>query len=300
MRVYRRKAIIMTNPIYETVTNAIIAELERGAAPWVKPWHADASSGADYNIVSGAEYRGINRLILGMAGMAGGYSAGQWASYKQWQDRGVQVLKGQKGTSICFYKAVAGTIDASTGEKTNGYAVLKSYSVFNIDQTDAERVPVAAPVAAPFDVNDQCEAVIAKTGALIRHGGDAAFYMPSTDAVQLPHKSSFDSASQYYATAFHELTHWTGAKHRLARDHSGRYGNPAYAFEELIAEIGAAYLCADNSIQGELRHAGYIDNWLKACRADNTAIFKAAALAQKAADFIKGTTASVQVEAAAA
>jgi antirestriction protein ArdC len=290
----------MTNPIYQTVTNAIIAELEKGAAPWVKPWHADASSGADYNIVSGAEYRGINRLILGMAGMAGGYSAGQWASYKQWQDRGVQVLKGQKGTSICFYKAVAGTIDASTGEKTNGYAVLKSYSVFNIDQTDAERVPVAAPVAAPFDVNDQCEAVIAKTGALIRHGGDAAFYMPSTDAVQLPHKSSFDSAAQYYATAFHELTHWTGAKHRLARDHSGRFGNPAYAFEELVAEIGAAYLCADNSIQGELRHAGYIANWLKACREDNTAIFKAAALAQKAADFIKGTAASVQVEAEAA
>jgi antirestriction protein ArdC len=289
----------MTNPIYQTVTDAIIAELEKGAAPWVKPWHADAASGADHNIVSGAAYRGVNRLILGMAGMGAGYTASQWATYKQWQDRGAQVLKGQKGTAICFYKPVAGTVDAATGELSSGYAVLKSYSVFNIEQTDAERpAPAAIPDAAPFDASEQCEAAIIKTGAIIRHGGDAAFYMPSTDAVQLPYKASFDTAAHYYATAFHELTHWTGAKSRLNRDHSGRFGNPAYAFEELIAEIGAAYLCADNGIQGELRHAGYIASWLKACRDDNTAIFKAAAMAQKAADFIKGTAADAEAEAA--
>jgi antirestriction protein ArdC len=288
----------MSNPIYQQVTDAIIAELEKGAAPWVKPWHADAASGADHNIVSGAAYRGVNRLILGMASMGNGYAASQWGTYKQWQDRGAQVLKGQKGTAICFYKPVAGTVDAATGDKINGYAVLKAYSVFNIEQTDAERAPAAEPVIKPFDASEQCEAAIVKTGAIIRHGGDVAFYMPSTDAVQLPHKATFDSAAHYYATAFHELTHWTGAKHRLARDHSGRFGNPAYAFEELVAEIGAAYLCADNGIAGELRHAGYIASWLKACRDDNTAIFKAAALAQKAADYIKGTAADAEAEAA--
>jgi antirestriction protein ArdC len=122
--------------------------------------------------------------------------------------------------------------------------------------------------------------------------------MPSTDAIQLPYQSSFNSAAHYYATALHELTHWTGAKHRLNRDFSGRFGNPAYAFEELVAEIGAAYLCADHGIQGELRHAGYIGHWLKACRDDNTAIFKAAALAQKAADYIKNAAAGEIQQAA--
>jgi antirestriction protein ArdC len=290
----------MSNPIYKTVTDQIIAELEKGAAPWVKPWHADAASGgADHNIVSGAAYRGVNRLITGMASLAAGYTAPQWATYNQWQERGAQVLKGNKGTSICFYKPVAGTVDAATGELTNGYAVLKTFSVFNIEQTDAERpAPAAIPDAAAFDTSAACEATIASTGAIIRHGGDAAFYMPSQDAIQLPYKASFNSAATYYATAMHELTHWTGAKHRLARDHSGRFGNPAYAFEELVAEIGAAYLCADHGIAGELRHAGYIGHWLKACRDDETAIFKAAAMAQKAADFIKGAAAIVEAEAA--
>lgn len=290
----------MNNPIYQQVTDAIIKELENGAAPWIKPWQADAATGgADHNIVSGAAYRGVNRLILGMASMAASYNATEWASYNQWQARGAQVLKGQKGTAICFYKPVAGSIDAATGDKTSGYAILKSYSVFNIAQTDAERAPVIAdPVAVAFDVNAQCENVIINTGAIVRHGGDAAFYMPSTDAIQLPFKTSFETPAHYYATAFHELTHWTGAKSRLNRDHSGRFGNPAYAFEELVAEIGAAYLCADNGIQGELRHAGYISSWLKACRNDNTAIFKAAAMAQRAADFIKGAEAAAEAVAA--
>ena len=140
---------------------------------------------------------------------------------------------------------------------------------------------------------------IVKTGALIAHGGDAAFYMPSQDRIQLPHKSAFESESTYYATAFHELTHWTGAKSRLDRDlDKGRFGNPAYAFEELVAEMGAAFTCADHGIQGELRHAGYIGHWLKACRADNKAIFKAASLSQKAADYLKNLDATAQAIAA--
>jgi antirestriction protein ArdC len=286
----------MTNPIYQQVTDSIIEQLEQGAAPWLKPWHADTS--ADKNLVTGKAYQGINRLILGMAAMAGGYTSNTWASYNQLKAAGYNVQKGQKGTAICFYKPVAGTVDAATGEEKSGYAVLKAYSIFNLSQTDAPADAFTPPPAAAFDANEACENVIYKTGANISHGGDAAFYMPSTDSIRMPHKSSFDSAAHYYATALHELTHWTAAAHRLDRKLTGRFGSPDYAFEELVAEIGAAYLCADLGIKGELRHAGYISSWLKACREDNTAIFKAAALAQKAADFIKGTAAVDAIEAA--
>jgi antirestriction protein ArdC len=230
--------------------------------------------------------------------MAGGFQSNTWASYNQLKAAGYNVQKGQKGTAICFYKPVAGTVDAATGEEKSGYAVLKAYSIFNLSQTDAPADAFTPPPAAAFDANEACENVIYKTGASISHGGDAAFYMPSTDSIRMPHKSSFNSAAHYYATALHELTHWTAAAHRLDRKLTGRFGSPDYAFEELVAEIGAAYLCADLGIEGELRHAGYIGHWLKACREDNTAIFKAAALAQKAADYIKGTAAADVSDAA--
>ena len=172
----------MNNPIYQQVTDSIIAQLEQGAAPWVKPWRADAS--ADCNLVTGKAYQGINRLILGMAGMAGGFQSNTWASFNQLKAAGFNVQKGQKGTAICFYKPIAGTVDAATGEEKSGYAVLKSYYIFNLSQTDAPADAFAAPVAAPFDAVTACEDAIIKTGAIIRHGGDAAFYMPSTDSIQ--------------------------------------------------------------------------------------------------------------------
>ena len=281
----------MSADIYQQITDAIIAELENGAAPWVKPWRADSS--ADRNHVSGKPYRGINRLLLGMSSMAQGFTSPVWASYKQWQEAGAQVLKGSKGTHIVFFKPIAGKQDAETGETEAGYCVIRGYTVFNATQTDLP-VPVSIEPETQFNPIPACEQFIIKTGAAVSHGGDAAFYMPSQDRVQLPNKSAFDSESSYYATAFHELTHWTGAKHRLDRDLSkGRFGNPAYAFEELVAEIGAAFLSADHGIQGELRHAGYIEHWLKACRTDSKAIFKAAALSQKAADYLKGLDATM-------
>ena len=191
--------------------------------------------------------------------------------------------------------------DALTGRNLSddtNYCVIKGYAVFNVQQTDLDIIPSETP-DSPFNPIPSCEDRIIKTGAAISHGGDAAFYMPSQDRIQLPNKSAFNSEANYYATAFHELSHWTGAKHRLDRNlDNGRYGNPAYAFEELVAEISAAYLCADYKIQGELRHAGYIQSWLKACKDDSKAIFKAAALAQKAADYIQGLDATVESIAA--
>lgn len=273
----------MSNTIYQEITDSIIKQLENGAAPWVKPWKVDQT--ADKNIISQKPYQGINRLILGMSSMAQGFDVPVWASYKQWESLGANVRKGEKGTKIVFYSPVEK--ENAQGEKES-YAVLKAYWVFNASQVDGiEIAPTSTATDSTFIDCALAEERIIKTGASITHGGDAAFYAPGPDRIQLPHKSAFDNESSYYATAFHELTHWTGAKTRLDRELSkGKFGNPAYAFEELVAEMGAAFLCQDYGIQGELRHAGYIQSWLKACRDDSRAIFKAAALAQKAADYI--------------
>lgn len=284
----------MTTTIYQEITNSIIKELENGAAPWIKPWKADTS--ADKNVISQKPYQGINRLILGMSSMARGFTVPVWASYKQWDSLGAQVRKGEKGTRIVFFSPVTKE-NKQTGE-TESYSVLKAYWVFNASQVDGIEIQPVTPVAGDFNPIDRAEDRIVKTGAAISHGGDAAFYMPSQDRIQLPNKTAFDNESSYYATAFHELTHWSGAEHRLDRTKGKRFADPAYAFEELVAEMGAAFLCQDYGIQGELRHAGYIQSWLKACRDDSKAIFKAAALAQKAADYINGLDATAMPIAA--
>lgn len=278
----------MSNNIYQQVTDSIIAELEKGASPWIKPWRADNT--ADRNVITGKPYQGINRLLLGMSGMAKGYTSPLWATYDQWQQLGGQVRKGEKAVQGVFFTPCAKKKKADGEEST--YMLLKPFWVFNAAQVDGVTIKQVETENKPFNAIEQAELRIIKTGAKLSHGGDAAFYMPSTDSIRMPNKTAFDTESSYYATAFHELTHWTGAKHRLDRNLSGRFGNPAYAFEELVAEIGAAYLCADYGIQGELRHAGYIQSWLKACREDNKAIFRAAALAQKAADYINGLDAA--------
>jgi len=285
----------MSNTIYQEITDSIITELEKGAAPWIKPWKADNS--ADKNVLSQKPYQGINRLILGMSSMARGYTVPVWASYKQWESLGANVRKGEKGTRIVFFSPVTKE-NKQTGE-TESYAVLKAYWVFNASQVDGIEIVPTETTEGTFNSIERAEDRIVKTGAVISHGGDAAFYMPSQDRIQLPNKTAFDTESSYYATAFHELGHWTGAKSRLDRQlDKGRFGNPAYAFEELVAEMTAAFLCQDYGIQGELRHAGYIQSWLKACKDDSKAIFKAAALAQKAADYINGLDATAMPIAA--
>jgi len=285
----------MSQTIYSEITQSIIEQLETGAAPWIKPWKADSS--ADKNLVSQKPYQGINRLLLGMSSMVKGYSVPVWASYKQWEAIGANVKKGEKGTKIVFYSPVSKE-NKQTGDLEK-YAVLKTYFVFNAAQVEGIDIVPAETVAAEFTAVELAEQRIIKTGAAISHGGDAAFYMPSADRIQLPNKSAFDSEANYYATAFHELAHWTGSKNRLDRDlDKGRFGNPAYAFEELVAEMSAAFLCSDYGIQGELRHAGYIGHWLKALREDSKAVFKAAALAQKAADYINMLDATAEAIAA--
>ena len=281
---------------YQDVTASIIAELERGAIPWIKPWSVDQS--ADRNIVSGKAYQGINRILLGMASIGSQFGSSVWGTYKQWTDAGGQVRKGSKAAHIVFFKPCAGTrVNAAGVEERKGYAIMRGYCVFNAAQVDGIATETAsAPV--PFASDARAEATIAATGADIRHGSAAAFYSPALDAISLPNKAAFHDPASYYATAFHELTHWTGAKHRLDRAQSGRFADPEYAFEELCAELGAAFLCADHGIKGELRHAGYIGHWIKALRDNERAVFKAAALAQKAADYVLAPTATSNVASA--
>jgi antirestriction protein ArdC len=283
----------MSSLIYQQVTDSIIKQLEAGATPWVKQWNG--SSSADHNAVSGKGYNGINTLILAMSAAGNGFKSNEWATYKQWLELGGQVRKGTKGTTIIFYSPVSGSKTAADGTEKAYHYVLKSYSVFNADQIDGYTPPVVT--VKPFNSIAALEALATDSGAVIKHGGDRAFYSPSDDFIQMPHKTDFTNEAAYYATLLHEMAHWSGNASRLNRDLSGRFGNEAYAAEELIAELSAAFLCAEYQIDGDLRHAGYIAAWLRILKNDNKAVFKAAALAQKSADFIKAlsTTAAAAV-----
>jgi antirestriction protein ArdC len=273
--------------VYQEVTDSIIKQLENGATPWIKPWATDST--ADKNFLSQKPYQGVNRLILGLSVMVQGFECPVWASFKQWQSIGANVRKGERGTKIVFYSPVTKE-NKSTGD-VESYNLLKAYYVFNASQVEGVTIQAPTVPDKPFNAVAEAEARIKLTGAVITHGGDSAFYAPSVDKINVPHKASFISEASYYATVFHELTHWTGAETRCNRNLKGRYGNPLYAFEELVAEMGAAFLCQDYRIAGELRHAGYIESWLKVLKEDSRAIFKAAALAQKAVDHINGLNA---------
>jgi antirestriction protein ArdC len=278
------------------VTDRIIAELERGATPWIKPWTTYASAGEDQNIISKKPYNGINRVILGMSG----FSSSKWASFKQWQELGATVRKGEKGTMILFYSPIKKeSINPANGQlESSAYHCLKSYFVFNADQVDGIEIEKPATVEKPFIDVPALEKRVSDTGALIHHGSSSAFYRRDSDSIHLPNKGDFKSESDYYATLLHELIHWSGANFRLDRTKGKRFADTAYAFEELVAELGAAFLCQDYQIQGDLRHADYIGSWLKCLKDDNKAIFNAAALAQKAADYVN-TIKAAEIQQAA-
>ena len=281
----------MSTLIYQQVTDKIIAELESGNLPsWVKNWSAGA--GSDCNVITKKPYNGINTIILGMSGFASPY----WGTYKQWLSLGAQVTKGSKGTHIIYYSPVErGTKVTESGEVKEYSYILKSYTVFNADQVTGWEAP-AVNTERKFIAVASIEALTAKSGAVIKFGGERAFYAPDSDYIGMPEKIQFNSEASYYATLLHELAHWSGHKSRLDRDLSGRFGNEAYAAEELIAELSAAFLCARFNVNGELRHSSYIASWLRVLKNDNKAVFKAAALAQKAADYLAGFAGEVTNE----
>lgn len=293
------------NEVFETIANRIADALESGTRPWAKPWNAKASPVAlemPHN-VAGRNYRGANVFWLWMAQEAAGYAEPVWMTFKQAKELGGSVRKGEKGVPVFFWSQVKKQDEKTGEEKAHWFA--KSYVVFNIAQCDGiERK--ASPVAAPEAEGDRlaaAEALIAATGADIRHGGAEAFYRPSTDSVHMPAFAAFESADGYYSTLFHELGHWSGADSRLKRDLTGRFGDQAYAFEELIAELTAAFVCASQGFasieRADDQHAAYIGSWIKRLRHDPKAFVKAASEAQRAAEFIlaKGEAQALAVAA---
>ncbi|WP_439634801.1 ArdC family protein [Glycocaulis sp.] len=284
--------------IHTEITNQIIAAIEQGAGDWQMPWHRTGEGlNRPMNADAGNAYRGINVLSLWVAAEVRGFSTGLWGTYRQWQAKGAQVRKGEKASLVIFYKEYnAEETNAETGETTDGKRRFARASyVFNADQVDGYERPEPPVAINPVEAIAKADAFIKATGAHISHGGDRAYYRPSADSIQMPEVSRFlgtptSSATEcYYSTLLHELTHWTGPAKRCDRQFGERFGDEAYAMEELVAELGAAFLCADLGIALTPRpdHAAYIDHWLKVLKADNRAIFTAAAQAAKACDFLQ-------------
>lgn len=278
--------------IYQRVTDQIVAMIEAGAGKFEMPWHRAA--GVPINASSRKPYRGVNTVMLWAAAQAAGYPSDIWATFKQWKEMGANVRKGERATSIVFWKISdpkdkeEGDADDAAGqEQRRSRALARGYAVFNAAQVDGYTAPVI-PLLPAAERLDHAEAFFAGLGADIRHGGPIACYVPSRDQIRMPAFEIFRSGVAYYGTLAHEATHWTGHETRCARDLRNRFGDEAYAAEELVAEIGAAFLAADLDLAPEPRpdHASYIASWLKALKNDKRAIFTAAGKAQAAVDWM--------------
>jgi antirestriction protein ArdC len=287
----------MSFDIYQSVTNSIIEAIEAGhtAEKFQMPWSGFSSMPT--NAATENHYRGINIPVLWVAQLKHGYKSGTWATYKQWQERGAQVRKGEKASQIVFWKSYdIGPQGEDDEAETRAFA--KWSAVFNADQVDGYEFKESRQ-QDNAEILETAEQFMTATGADIRKGGLLACYHREGDYIALPDMSLFhdtetSTASEaYYSTTFHELTHWTGAAQRLERDKGKKYGDPAYAFEEIIAELGAAMLSAKLGITNSARadHAQYVDGWLKALKNDKKFIFSAASQAQKAADYLMGKAA---------
>ena len=292
--------------LYDEVTARIVDELEAGRIPWVRPWDAAAfAPGLPRNAETRRSYSGINILILWSEAAQKGHTSQGWLTFNQARQAGGQVRKGEKGTTI-FYAArftpkggeggaEVGPASApegcgNAGEGDRSIPFLKRFTVFNVAQVDGlpERCTAPDPLLLPRETVPVAEALLAASGADIRIGGNEAYYSPSGDFVALPAQQAFFQQIDYYRTALHELGHWTGHGSRLDRDQTGGFGSAAYGREELCAELASAFLCAALGIKPTVRHADYLGAWLAILRADTRAIFKAASLASKAAEYLLG------------
>ena len=292
--------------LYDEVTARIIAELEEGRFPWVQPWsNAAASPGLPRNATTGRAYSGVNVLILWGAVIAGAYPNQGWLTFRQALAAGGCVRKGAHGVTVCYADRFTPEAEkqrsAEQGDDARSIPFLKRFVVFNVAQCDGlpEHYSAEAPPLPERELVPIAESLIAATGADFRIGGPRAFYSPSGDFVQVPPQPAFPRQIDFYRTALHELGHWTGHASRLARSFGGRFGDSAYAREELCAELTSAYLCAALGIVPTVRHADYLGSWLAVLREDSRAIFKAASQASKAADYLLAFAAARQAAEAA-
>jgi antirestriction protein ArdC len=282
------------------ITNTIIEAIEGGQANWTfqMPWHAIAGEGVPVNAVTHQPYHGMNVLFLSFEAQQRKWP-NQWASFQQWKEHGASVRKGEHGVPIVFYSPVQiqDVEEDAAGNKTfvlKTIPVFRYSTVFNIAQVD-NPPPVPTPPTSLVNPIEKAEEFIQATKADIRYGGNRAYFSPAQDYIQIPKREAFTGTKTispteaFYSTLLHELCHWTGAKTRLNRDMNNRFGDEAYAAEELVAGIGEAFACAELGITPELRedHVQYVASWLKILKEDKRAIFTASAAAARAVDYLE-------------
>ena len=280
--------------IRESITNRIIESLTTpGKLPaWRRPWGDGVNCGMPANAMSKKSYRGVNVLLLSCQP----FQSRWWATYRQWRDLGCQVRKGEHGTRIVFWRRVEREVVNDAGEvEKDEYLLLREYCVFSVEQCEGkgvEKFLVRPGTEGNKDFVDfgPAEEAIQATGADIRFGGNKAVYYPGPDFIQMPVKSAFESEQDYYGTAFHELGHWTGHESRLDRlNKNAKFGDMAYSFEELCAELAGAFACNELGIPQSddlSNHQAYLAHWLGILQQDHGAILRAAGQASRAVDFI--------------
>lgn len=286
--------------VHEEITNRIITAIEQGTGAFKLPWHRPAGSiTRPTNIQSKKAYRGINVVTLWVEAELKGYATPVWGTYKQFQDAGCQVRRGEKASLVVFYKEIEFEKDAAElkegDDPTSSAWLARGYWVFSAEQVDGFEQPERPPVAE-IERNERVEAFMANTGIETKWGGHSAFYRPSDDFIQMPEQGLFTgtdtttATEALYATWLHEGVHATGHKSRLDRNFAGRFGTLERSVEELVAELGSAFLCADLSVTPTLRddHAHYIAHWLEIMKGDKKAIFTAAAAANRAVEWLHG------------
>ncbi len=281
--------------VYSRITSRIVADLEKGVRPWLKPWNAAHAVGRITRPLraNGQPYRGVNVLMPWGDAVAKGFACPIWMTFRQADALGGHVRKGEHGSLVVYADRIRRTGTDDDGEELEReIPFMKGYTVFNCEQIDDLPPHFYAPASPPlpaFERIEIAERFVAATHAEIRHGGNRAYYAVTDDRVQMPPFASFKDAESYYATLLHEITHWTRHPSRLNREFGRkRWGDEGYAAEELVAELGAAFLCADLGITPEPRpdHAAYIGHWLQVLNNDKRAIFTAASHAQRAANHL--------------
>ncbi len=285
--------------VYTRITDKIIADLEQGVRTWMKPWNAGNTAGRIVRPLrfNGVPYSGINILMLWAESTVQGFSSPTWMTYRQASELNAHVRKGEKGSLVVYANSITRTEEGEQGEESEREIhYMKGYTVFNCEQIEGlPEIYYAKPEVktTPVERIAHAEAFFAATKADVRYRGDRAFYAAEGDYIQMPVIEAFRDAEAFYGTLGHECCHWTKAKNRLDRDFGRKqWGDEGYAREELVAELGSAFLCADLGITPEVRddHASYIANWLTVLKNDKRAIFSAASHAQKAVDYLRGLT----------
>lgn len=280
----------MSQSIYSRITETLLSMIRSNPGKCQRPW-TNLGSKLPVNVASNNHYRGTNTLTLLVFAQFSGYTHNLWGTYRQWAALGAQVRKGEKGAPVIFFarRQVETDSDTEAGDDSpTTQAFARGSTVFNVSQVDGYEIPEQGSLTDYFDPDLAADGFVKNTGAYIEHGGDTACYIPSADMIRMPNRHQFRSAHDYYSTLLHELTHWTGSKDRLDRDLTGRFGTRSYAAEELVAELGAAFLGAQLGIEDHPRddHAQYLASWVKLMEDDEKAIFTAAAAAQKATDYL--------------